>query len=193
MSLTTSSSGRDRLLRGAVEKPVRWYEALRERYRIALAWALTHRVAVVGGAKLTDKIGVLEAFLERAERSLLEREAAALAARATALVSHDPERALERGYALLLAGAALAAYVVLKYAKRQRIFRELRMARITPDELRRRIDAGDGGLAIIDTRSALDVRAVPFLIPGAIRIDADEVERRHAELPKDLEIVLYCT
>ena len=97
------------------------------------------------------------------------------------------------GYALLLAGAALAAYVVLKYAKRQRIFRELRMARITPDELRRRIDAGDGGLAIIDTRSALDVRAVPFLIPGAIRIDADEVERRHAELPKDREIVLYCT
>ena len=81
----------------------------------------------------------------------------------------------------------------LKYAKRQRIFRELRMARITPDELRRRIDAGDGGLAIIDTRSALDVRAVPFLIPGAIRIDADEVERRHAELPKDREIVLYCT
>ena len=97
------------------------------------------------------------------------------------------------GYALLLAGAALAAYVVLKYAKRQRIFRELRMARITPDELRRRIDAGDGGLVIIDTRSALDVRAVPFLIPGAIRIDADEVERRHAELPKDREIVLYCT
>lgn len=97
------------------------------------------------------------------------------------------------GYALLLAGAALAAYVVLKYAKRQRIFRELRMARITPEELRRRIEAGDGGLAIIDTRSALDVRAVPFLIPGAIRIDADEVERRHAELPKDREIVLYCT
>jgi membrane protein DedA with SNARE-associated domain len=97
------------------------------------------------------------------------------------------------GYALLLAGAALAAYVALKYVKRQQIFRDLRMARITPDELRRRIEAGDGGLAIIDTRSALDVRTVPFLIPGAIRIDADEVERRHAELPKDREVVLYCT
>jgi membrane protein DedA with SNARE-associated domain len=97
------------------------------------------------------------------------------------------------GYALLLAGAALAAYVVFKYAKRQRIFRDLRMARITPDELGRRIAAGDGGLAIIDTRSALDVKRVPFLIPGAIRIDADEVERRHAELPRDREIVLYCT
>ena len=97
------------------------------------------------------------------------------------------------GYALLLVGAALAAYVAFKYAKRRRIFRDLRMARITPDELRRRIEAGDGGLAIIDTRSTLDVRKVPFLIPGAIWIDADEVDRRSAELPTGREIILYCT
>jgi hypothetical protein len=97
------------------------------------------------------------------------------------------------GYALLLVGAALAAYVGFKYAKRRRIFRDLRMARITPDELRRRIEAGDGGLAIIDTRSTLDVRKVPFLIPGAIWIDADEVDRRSAELPTGREIILYCT
>ena len=46
------------------------------------------------------------------------------------------------GYALLLAGAASSRYVGYRYAKRRRIFRELRMARITPEELRRRIDAG---------------------------------------------------
>lgn len=38
------------LLRGAAEKPARWYDALRERYRLVLAWALTHRAIVVGGA-----------------------------------------------------------------------------------------------------------------------------------------------
>lgn len=97
------------------------------------------------------------------------------------------------GYALLLAGVALVAYVGIKYAQRQRIFRELRMARITPDELRRRIDAGDRDLVIIDTRSMLDVEREPYLIPGAIRIDADEVDQRFAELPRDREIVLYCT
>lgn len=96
-------------------------------------------------------------------------------------------------YALLLAGAALAAYVGIKYAQRRRIFRELRMARITPEELRRRLDAGDGDLVVIDTRSMLDVQRVPYVIPGAIRIDADEVDRRHAEMPRDREIVLYCT
>lgn len=97
------------------------------------------------------------------------------------------------GYGLLLAGAALAAYIAYKYAERQRIFRELRMARITPEELKRRLDVGDETLAIIDTRTALDVKMVPFLIRGALWIEADEVERRRAELPRDREIVLYCS
>jgi hypothetical protein len=97
------------------------------------------------------------------------------------------------GYALLLAGAGLAAYIAYKYAERQRIFRELRMARITPEELKRRLDDGDGTFTIIDTRTALDVKEVPFLVRGALWIEADEVERRRAELPRDREIVLYCT
>jgi membrane protein DedA with SNARE-associated domain len=69
-------------------------------------------------------------------------------------------------YALLLAGAALAAYVGIKYAQRRRIFRKLRMERITPEELRRRLDAGDGDLVVIDTRSMLDVQRVPYVIPA---------------------------
>jgi hypothetical protein len=71
------------------------------------------------------------------------------------------------GYAVLLATVALATYVAIKYAQRQRIFRELRMARITPHELRRRLDAGDGDLLIIDTRSMLDVQRVPISHPAA--------------------------
>jgi len=97
------------------------------------------------------------------------------------------------GYAGLLAAAGLAAYIGYKYAERQRIFRELRMARITPEELKSRLDAGDDSFTIIDTRTALDVKETPYLIRGAIWIEADEVERRRAELPLDREIVLYCT
>jgi membrane protein DedA with SNARE-associated domain len=97
------------------------------------------------------------------------------------------------GYGLVLAGVALAAYIAYKYVERQRIFRELRMARITPEELKQRLDTGDASFAIIDTRTALDVKMVPFLIRGALWIQADEVERRRAELPRDREIVLYCT
>lgn len=37
------------LLRGVDERPIRWFEALRARYRRGLAWALGHRSAVVTG------------------------------------------------------------------------------------------------------------------------------------------------
>ncbi len=97
------------------------------------------------------------------------------------------------GWALLWAGAGLAAYIGYKYAERRRIFRELRMARITPEELKSRLDAGDDTFTIIDTRTMLDVKSVPYLIRGALWIEADEVERRRDELPRDREIVLYCT
>jgi exodeoxyribonuclease VII large subunit len=40
--------------------------------------------------------------LERARRALEQRAAEALATRSAALRAHDPERTLERGYALLL-------------------------------------------------------------------------------------------
>jgi len=96
-------------------------------------------------------------------------------------------------YVGVVAAAVLAAYVVVKYVERRRFLRSLRIARITPDELKRRLDAGDGDVAVIDTRSALDVAAEPYAIPGAIWIDAEEIDHRHHELPRNRELVLYCT
>jgi membrane protein DedA with SNARE-associated domain len=96
-------------------------------------------------------------------------------------------------YALVVLGAALATYVVIKFVQRRRLFRSLRMAQITADELKRRLDSRDGDLIIIDTRSALDVNAAPYTIPGAMWIAAEEIGRRHHEVPRDREIVLYCS
>jgi membrane protein DedA with SNARE-associated domain len=96
-------------------------------------------------------------------------------------------------HGLALAGLALACYVAAKYVKRRRVFLALRTARITPDELRRRLTARDPDLAIVDTRSALDVQLVPYAIAGATWIPAEEIDRRAPELPVDREIVLYCS
>jgi membrane protein DedA with SNARE-associated domain len=96
-------------------------------------------------------------------------------------------------YALVAAACALVAYVVLKFTQRQRIFRSLRTARITADELKRRLEAGDAGLVVVDTRSALDVSTEPYAVHGAIWIAAEEIDARQHELPRDREIVLYCT
>ncbi|HEV8120070.1 MAG TPA: VTT domain-containing protein [Candidatus Polarisedimenticolia bacterium] len=96
-----------------------------------------------------------------------------------------------RGMTLVLAGA-LAAYVLFKYGQRQRILRRLRVARITPEELKGRFDRGED-VFIVDLRHATDVEVDPQQIPGAVYLSPDDLDARHSEIPRDREIILYCT
>ena len=84
------------------------------------------------------------------------------------------------------------AYIGLKYWQRQRILRELRMARITAADLRRRQDAGDE-VVIIDLRPGTELDHDPSIIPGAIHLAVEEVESRHHEIPRDREVIVYCS
>ncbi len=93
---------------------------------------------------------------------------------------------------LAVVGAVPTAYVLVKYARRRRFLRRLRIDRITADELKRKLDAGEE-VVILDLRTALDAEAVPYAIPRALRVAAEDIERRPGELPRDREIVLYCT
>ena len=88
--------------------------------------------------------------------------------------------------------AVVAVYVVVKWIQRRRFLRGLRIARITHDELKRLLDSGEP-VVIVDLRSELDVAATPSVIPGALRIAAEELERRHQEIPRDRDIVVYCS
>lgn len=88
--------------------------------------------------------------------------------------------------------AALAAWVSWKYVQRRRFIREIAVARITPDELRRRLDAGED-IVVVDLRHALEFEAEPAMVPGAIHLLPDELDARHGEIPRDREVVLYCT
>lgn len=94
-------------------------------------------------------------------------------------------------WALALVAALIALFVAWRWAKRQRLFRFLRMARIDVDELHRMMDEGhDPVIADVRSRSArlLDPRS----IPGALPIDIAEIDTAVARLPRDREIVLYC-
>jgi membrane protein DedA with SNARE-associated domain/rhodanese-related sulfurtransferase len=83
-------------------------------------------------------------------------------------------------------------YIGFKYCQRQRLLRELRTARITVAELRRKQDAGED-VVIIDLRPGAELNLDPFLIPGAIHLGADEVEHRQHEIPRDREVIVYCS
>jgi hypothetical protein len=108
-------------------------------------------------------------------------------------IQQGVDRATHLGVsALLVLGTALGAYALIKYVQRRRFLRRLRIARITADELKQRLDSGEK-VIILDLRAALDVEATPFSISGALRVAAEEIEQRSADVPRDREIVLYCT
>jgi rhodanese-related sulfurtransferase len=48
-------------------------------------------------------------------------------------------------------------------------------------------------VVVVDLRGALDFAADPRTIPGALRVSAEELAERHDLIPRDREIVLYCT
>lgn len=88
--------------------------------------------------------------------------------------------------------AALTAYIAYKYVGRQRFLRNLRVSRISVEELKRKLDEGEE-LAIVDLRHSLDFEADPETIPGAFRMDSSELQDKTNRLPQDREVILYCT
>ena len=91
----------------------------------------------------------------------------------------------------LLVGLA-ALYIGYKFFQRQRLLHELKMARISVEELRQKMDAGES-VVILDVRSQVEVANEPALIHGALHMTMDEVEHRLAEIPRDRDIILYCS
>jgi membrane protein DedA with SNARE-associated domain/rhodanese-related sulfurtransferase len=94
---------------------------------------------------------------------------------------------------LVVAVVGLSAlYVAWKYLARRRVLRSIRMTRITPDELYQMIVSGQPP-TIIDARSKSALDALPFVIEGARRLIPEEIDERHLEIPRDREVVVYCS
>jgi membrane protein DedA with SNARE-associated domain/rhodanese-related sulfurtransferase len=86
---------------------------------------------------------------------------------------------------------SLGGYLLYKYLHRQKLLRELRMARITPTELKQLMEDGHQSV-VVDLRGTLDHVADPYTIPGALRISAEELEQRHQDIPRDRDVILFC-
>jgi membrane protein DedA with SNARE-associated domain len=92
----------------------------------------------------------------------------------------------------LVVGAALAAWALAKFVRRWLFLRELRIARITPEELKERMDQGDQ-VVVVDLRHASDFDVSRLSIPGAIRIAVEDIDGGHERIPRDREIIVFCT
>src|SRR5262249_30517295 len=96
------------------------------------------------------------------------------------------------GSALHLLLVVAAIYIGYKFWQRQRLLRELRMARISVAELRRKQEAGEN-MVILDMRSKAALEEDPTLIPDAIHLSIEDIEKRREEFPRDRDIIVYCS
>ncbi len=96
------------------------------------------------------------------------------------------------GWLVALFASGVVAYVLYRWADRERFLAQVKGDRITPDELKHELEAGEHPV-IIDLRHPLDVLTDPRTLPGALQISPEDLPARHSEITRDVEIVLFCT
>jgi len=94
--------------------------------------------------------------------------------------------------AIAIIGALLVSYITYKWWERHRFFAMLRMARISADELYRLMTSGQSPV-IVDVRSQTARAFEPRRIPGALHVPLYAVDQHVKGLPRDRDIILYCT
>ena len=85
----------------------------------------------------------------------------------------------------------LVAFILWKYVERWRFLRQHVMARITPEELKQKIDTGED-VFIIDVRHLYEFEAEPQTIPRAVHLALERLEKEDLKIPGDREVILYC-
>ena len=98
------------------------------------------------------------------------------------------------GIAVAVIVAVLAIYIAFKWWQRRRLFKRLRMARISVHDLWKLIEQGARPV-VVDVRSRIARSLQPHGIPGALALEMDmaAIGEQLRHLPRDHEIVLYCT
>ena len=94
---------------------------------------------------------------------------------------------------------ALAAFLLVLVAllagkiwRQQSFLRRVRAMRVDPVDLKAMLDRGEE-VFIVDLRHPLDYLPDPRVLPGAVRLLPNEVLLRSADLPRDRDIIVYCT
>lgn len=92
--------------------------------------------------------------------------------------------------ALLLLG--IVGFFVARLVRRRMIMQELAAARMEPEELKSLLDEGKE-VFIVDLRHPLELLPDPHTLPGALHFSPELLAARHHEIPRDRDIVLFCT
>ncbi|HUB53326.1 MAG TPA: VTT domain-containing protein [Terracidiphilus sp.] len=92
--------------------------------------------------------------------------------------------------ALLVVG--IVGFFVFRLIRRNMVLKQLASSRLEPGELMRLLESGES-VYIVDLRHPLELMTDPFVLPGAQHFAPDALEQRASEIPRDRDVVLYCT
>jgi membrane protein DedA with SNARE-associated domain/rhodanese-related sulfurtransferase len=88
--------------------------------------------------------------------------------------------------------AAILGFLIYRVVKQRRFLTQVRNARLEPEELMEMIESGHS-LYIVDLRHPLDYVTDPRTLPGAVRLLPNELMSHSKDIPRDRDIVLFCT
>lgn len=86
----------------------------------------------------------------------------------------------------------LAGFLLWRVLEQRAFLRSVRMARVEPTEVKRMMDEGEP-VFIVDLRHPLDYLPDPRTLPGALSLTPDKLVEESQRIPRDQEIVLFCT
>lgn len=93
---------------------------------------------------------------------------------------------------LLVICAGVACLLIVTWIKRIRDRHNLQLHSVTPEDLRRLL-ASNQEVLLYDVRQPLDLLADSEIIVGATRIQPKELLENPSLIPKDKDVVVYCT
>lgn len=86
----------------------------------------------------------------------------------------------------------VAAFLIWRVVKQRQFLAQVRDLRIEPAAVKQMID-DDLQPYIVDLRHPLDYLPDPRVLPGAVRIGPSEIAAHAERIPRDRDIILYCT
>src|SRR5258706_11001478 len=96
------------------------------------------------------------------------------------------------GWAVVVVVCLLALVIARKGGQRVHFFKQPRLARIQPHDLKEMLDRGELPV-VLDVRSPGARKHNPRAIPTAILAEMDDIDSRLGDLAPHQEVVLYCT
>jgi membrane protein DedA with SNARE-associated domain/rhodanese-related sulfurtransferase len=100
-------------------------------------------------------------------------------------------------FAALVFFLMVAGFFLFRVVKQRRFLAQVRELRLEPADLKEMLDCaqldGTAQPFIVDLRHPLDYLPDPRVLPGAVRIGPSELALHAERIPRDRDVILYCT